>query len=152
MRNRATTQLYRAPRGAALFANLVLLATVAAFLYLFLERHQAPATDTPEQMRQKTAAAKIFVTQQADAMLAAYKLHTGRYPTTTEGLWALAIKPPRVTGWQGPYLTGPTMPIDPWGQAYQYAFPGPHNGPDKYDVWSPGPDQINGTADDIGNW
>jgi general secretion pathway protein G len=29
--------------------------------------------------------------------------------------------------------------------------PGTHN-PDSYDVWSLGPDGINGTQDDIGNW
>ncbi len=148
----ATTRPNRALRGAAHHATLAVFALVAVAAYLFLERHQAPPLDTPEQTQQKTAAAKSFVTQQADAMLTAYKQHTGSYPATAEGLWALVKAPPRVTGWQGPYLTSPTMPIDPWGQPYQYALPGPHNGPGKYDVWSCGPDQKDGTADDIGNW
>jgi len=152
MRQRAPTRPHRAPRGAALNATLVLLATVAAVAYLFLERHQAPPADTPAQLQQKITLAKTFVTQQADSMLTSYKQHVGNYPASVEGLWALVEAPPRVTGWQGPYLTTPTMPIDPWGQPYQYAFPGPHNGPGKYDVWSAGPDQKNGTADDIGNW
>ena len=33
------------------------------------------------------------------------------------------------------------MPLDPWGNPYQYACPGTHN-PDSYDVWSLGPDGI----------
>ena len=40
--------------------------------------------------------------------------------------------------------------LDPWGNPYQYRYPGTHN-PDKYDVWSWGPDGHE-SADDIGNW
>jgi general secretion pathway protein G len=43
------------------------------------------------------------------------------------------------------------LPDDPWGNKYQYANPGVHN-PDSYDIYSYGPDQEDGTDDDIGNW
>ncbi|HSY53814.1 MAG TPA: type II secretion system protein GspG [Opitutaceae bacterium] len=43
------------------------------------------------------------------------------------------------------------MPLDPWGEPYQYAYPGVHN-KSSYDIWSKGPDKQSGTADDIGNW
>ena len=43
------------------------------------------------------------------------------------------------------------LPPDPWGNPFQYEFPGRRN-PDSYDLWSFGPDGVNGTADDIGNW
>ena len=43
------------------------------------------------------------------------------------------------------------VPLDPWDNPYQYMSPGIHN-PDGFDVWSFGPDGINGTQDDIGNW
>ena len=41
--------------------------------------------------------------------------------------------------------------LDPWGHSYQYRNPGRHN-PDKYDVFSMGPDGLPDTDDDIGNW
>ena len=41
---------------------------------------------------------------------------------------------------------------DPWGNEYQYVFPGEKNDDDMYDLWSYGPDEANGTADDIRNW
>ncbi|MGH8335971.1 MAG: type II secretion system protein GspG [Gammaproteobacteria bacterium] len=152
MPSRARIRRSRHPRGATTVAILGLLAALAIAGYLFAERHQAPPADTPEQKRAKIETAKNFATTQMDAMLAAYKKNTGHYPLSAEGVWALNEAPPRVAGWQGPYLTTQTMPIDPWGQIYQYTFPGTHNGPDKYDVWSVGPDQLSGTADDIGNW
>jgi general secretion pathway protein G len=38
-----------------------------------------------------------------------------------------------------------------WSNPYQYLYPGQRN-PDSFDVWSFGPDRVNGTDDDIGNW
>lgn len=40
---------------------------------------------------------------------------------------------------------------DPWKQPYQYRNPGVHH-PTGYDLFSKGPDMIEDTADDIGNW
>ena len=83
--------------------------------------------------------------------LSTYKYHMGSYPSTEEGLQAL-ITPPgtRADRWKGPYLDGKTIPEDPWGHPFQYRYPGTHN-PDKFDVWSWGPDGHE-SADDIGNW
>ncbi len=148
----ATTHPGRRPRGVVSVTIASLLAVVAVVAFLFAERHQAPIPDTPEQTRAKVLAAQSFTNHQAAEMLAAYQQHTGRYPATVEGTWALAEAPPRVNGWSGPYLKDQPLPIDPWGQVYHYAYPGTHNGPDKYDIWSLGPDQLSGTADDIGNW
>ncbi len=82
-----------------------------------------------------------------------YQLSIGVYPTTGQGLDALRSPPPDLANpakWDGPYLDSP-VPLDPWGFPYQYACPGTYN-PDKYDVWSVGPDGASGTEDDIGNW
>jgi general secretion pathway protein G len=43
------------------------------------------------------------------------------------------------------------LPPDPWGQPYQYEYPGTHD-ESLPDIWSTGPDKANGTDDDIGNW
>lgn len=52
-----------------------------------------------------------------------YRLDTGHYPTTEQGLNALAAKPNDVTKWNGPYLQK-AVPVDPWGNAYVYRSPG----------------------------
>ncbi|SEL57493.1 general secretion pathway protein G [Roseateles sp. YR242] len=55
--------------------------------------------------------------------LDAYRLDTGRYPTTEQGLNALYVKPTDEPKWNGPYLQK-AVPLDPWGQAYVYRTPG----------------------------
>ncbi len=53
-----------------------------------------------------------------------YRLDVGRYPTTEEGMAALMAAPPAAaTKWNGPYLKK-AVPLDPWGNAYQYRAPG----------------------------
>lgn len=85
-----------------------------------------------------------------------YHTHTGQFPQTNEGLSALETMPQNVTNWRGPYLET-SRKLDPWGNPYNYAYPGTHRAtgpgiPAPPDVWSNGPDRQNGTADDIGNW
>lgn len=80
-----------------------------------------------------------------------YRLDTGHYPGTAEGLDALFIKPASEAKWDGPYLKK-GVPPDPWGKAYQYRQPGEHG---EYDLYSYGKDgQSGGTGEnaDITNW
>jgi general secretion pathway protein G len=89
------------------------------------------------------------------APLDSFHMDINRYPSTKEGLNALIVCPADISDpkkWAGPYFEG-KIPMDPWNNPYQYASPSKHsNDPDSYDVWSMGPDGINGTGDDIGNW
>jgi general secretion pathway protein G len=72
--------------------------------------------------------------------LDAYRLDTGRYPTSAQGLAALetlpSIDPPST--WRGPYLRR-ALPADPWGNPYVYLAPGDVN-PTGYDLLSYGAD------------
>ena len=54
--------------------------------------------------------------------LDAYRLDTGRYPSTEQGLNALVTKPGDEPKWNGPYLQK-AVPPDPWGKAYLYRSP-----------------------------
>lgn len=83
-----------------------------------------------------------------DSVLDQYKLDTGQYPSTDEGLQALMTNVGNNDRWNGPYLK--SLPSDPWGNPYIYRYPG-ENGLE-YDVYSAGPDKQPGTQDDIGNW
>jgi general secretion pathway protein G len=77
-----------------------------------------------------------------------FKKDTSRFPTTAEGLDALAHNPGNLVGWNGPYWPG-GVPLDPWGRAYIYKCPGDHG---LFDLYSSGHDGVAGTDDDIGNW
>ena len=48
-----------------------------------------------------------------------FRLDVGRYPTTEEGLVALAFKPASIKRWRGPYVED-LVPNDPWGNPYVY--------------------------------
>ncbi len=84
--------------------------------------------------------------------LGAYKLDTGTFPTTEQGLQALRLKPTDVNQWAGPYLPK-DLPLDPWGHPYVYRYPGEHG--DEPDIMSygldgqPGGDGLNA---DIVSW
>lgn len=80
-----------------------------------------------------------------------YRLDTGHYPSTSQGLNALMNKPANESRWDGPYLKK-ALPPDPWGNSYQYRQPGEHG---EYDLHSYGKDGQPGGAGesaDITNW
>ncbi len=90
-------------------------------------------------------AAKTQVTLLEDAVKL-YALDVGTPPTDLNSLLQL---PPDVseTKWGGPYLEKQELPNDPWNQPYQYEILDQTTG--KTRVWSNGPDQQPGSADDI---
>jgi len=100
----------------------------------------------------QTDVTRLFVKNSLQAPLSVYKIHMGDYPPTADGLQAL-ITPPsnKADRWRGPYLQESKIPTDPWGEPYQYRYPGVKN-KNSYDLWSKGPDHTDGTDDDIGNW
>lgn len=79
-----------------------------------------------------------------------YNSASRTYPTTEQGLKALLTKPEGARNWR-PQVESASELIDPWGKEYIYLQPGTHN-PQSFDVYSPGPDMLPNTADDIGNW
>lgn len=102
----------------------------------------------------KVSVARIFVQQTARTPLTRYSIDIGSFPTTEEGMAALLKAPSdKADRWQGPYMDSPNgkVPLDPWGHEYKYVSPGVRN-KDGYDLWSVGPDGVDGTPDDVGNW
>jgi general secretion pathway protein G len=104
----------------------------------------------------QASVASIFVNDTLKTSLVRYRIDLGDYPSTAEGLEALATAPAaRAERWKGPYIEakGNKLPLDPWGEPYQYRYPGTHNkATGGYDLFSKGPDKVEGTEDDIGNW
>ncbi len=87
-----------------------------------------------------------------------YRVDNSRYPTTEQGLDALVSRPTTAPEPRrylaGGYLDQKTVPLDPWGEPYNYLVPGDQN-PDGFDLWSWGADNApggEGINADIGNW
>jgi general secretion pathway protein G len=80
-----------------------------------------------------------------------YRLDTGRYPTTEQGLAALAARPPNEPKWNGPYLKK-GVPLDPWDHPYNYKEPGEHGDFDLFSYGKDGAAGGTGEAADITNW
>lgn len=89
--------------------------------------------------------------QALEGSLELYRLQTNSIPTTEQGLDALVnaptIEPIPRTYPQGGIIK--RLPEDPWGNAYVLLFPGEVN---QYDIYSFGPDGIEGSEDDIATW
>jgi general secretion pathway protein G len=98
----------------------------------------------------KVATAKSNISELENA-LERYNVHMDSYPSTEEGLKVLVEKPANDDGkWRGPYVK--MLRPDPWGQPYQYKYPGTHHatGPD---LWAMDPNKANGgEGAEIGNW
>ncbi|MDF2396071.1 MULTISPECIES: type II secretion system major pseudopilin GspG [Pseudomonas] len=102
----------------------------------------------------KAAAAQSDIKAIAMA-LDIYKLDNHQYPSSQQGLEALVSKPsgnPPARNWNPDgYLK--RLPIDPWGNAYQYRVPGTRG--TGYDLFSFGADGKlggEGLNAEIGNW
>jgi general secretion pathway protein G len=138
--------LRRAQRAFTLLEILVVLAIIGLLVTLAVGNFRKSFDDA------KIDVAKLFVGQSLGAPLMSYKMHMGDYPSTSEGLQSLATPPANhAERWRGPYITDNKLPLDPWGEPYQYRYPGTKN-KSGYDLWSKGPDKADGTEDDIGNW
>lgn len=75
-----------------------------------------------------------------------YRLDTGNYPSTEQGLRALVAQPEGEPKWMGPYLKK-SVPQDPWGRPYLYQSPGQN---DDFDLSSMGKDgQVGGDGDGV---
>ena len=99
----------------------------------------------------KVKAARIQVESFASSLDLFY-LDAGRYPSTSEGLVALAQRPGGIETWNGPYLRTGLVPNDPWGHAYIYRSPGEHGPYDIISLGSDGQQGGTGTAADIESW
>ena len=98
----------------------------------------------------KKVAAKSQISE-FESMLDQFKLDVGRYPSNEEGLQALRTKPANVTNWDGPY-SKKDLPLDPWGRAYVYRFPGTHGDFDLLSYGADGQEGGDGDNADITSW
>ena len=138
----------RARRGFTLIEILVVIVVIGILATLV----------APEIFKNVGAAKSATARSQIEMLgsaLDSYRLENSAYPTTQQGLSALwekpTVDPP--ANWHGPYLRKP-VPLDPWGVAYVYLFPGQAN-LRGYDLLSYGADKKpggEGEDADITSW
>lgn len=134
----------RAARGFTLLELLVVMVIIGLLAGIVAPRYFGKL----DESRVKTARAQMDSFSKA---LDQYRLDTGHYPATEQGLAALQNKPQNETHWRGPYLQK-TIPKDPWDRPYLYKSPGEHG---EYDLYSFARDgQAGGVEDaaDITSW
>ena len=88
-----------------------------------------------------------------DEQMKFFYYDNNRFPTTEQGIEALVTQPndPQIRNWRsGGYLE--SMPNDPWGNPYQYVYPGQNRQFDVYSLGRDGAPGGDGYDADIGNW
>ena len=107
----------------------------------------------PDEAKQVKARVQM---ESLETAIKLYKLDSGIYPTTEQGLQALVEQPQTGTlpkKWRkGGYLEKGRVPKDPWGNEFVYLSPGAHG---DYDIISYGADGVPGGEEfnkDINNW
>ncbi len=135
----------RRDAGLTLIELMVVVVILALLAVVIVPR----VIDRPDQARAARAQADVAAISSA---LNLYRLDTGAYPTTEQGLAALVTRPASApANWaDGGYLE--RLPQDPWGRPYLYLAPGVH-GP--FDIVSQGADGRSGgtgTDADITSW
>lgn len=113
--------LPRLPRKSESGFTLVELLVVLVILVLLASVIGPRVIGYLGSSRTKTAQIQI---ESLVTSLELYHIDVGRYPTTSEGLNSLVKAPSKAAGWNGPYVTKGTIPLDPWGQPYKYQSPG----------------------------
>lgn len=135
------------PRGFSLIELMVVVVILSILAVVIVPR----VIDRPDQARVARAKSDIAA---LDSALSLYRLDNQRYPTTEQGLQALAERPTRAPvpdNWaEGGYTA--RIPTDPWGQPYQYLQPGVHGDYDLFSYGADGRPGGSGVNADIGNW
>ncbi|UXY50728.1 type II secretion system major pseudopilin GspG [Pseudomonas tohonis] len=105
----------------------------------------------PDQAKVTAARADINAIAMA---LDIYKLDNHGYPSTQQGLDALVNRPagsPPARNWNPDgYLK--RLPVDPWGNPYQFIVPGSRGAYDLFSFGADGRAGGEGLNADIGNW
>lgn len=142
---RYTPNLRRAIRGFTLIELLVVLMILGMLAGLVGPRVMKYLGGA------KSGTAQLQI-EEFGAGLDLFHLEVGRYPTTEEGLTALAEEPAGTRNWHGPYLRKTDIPSDPWGNAYQYRSPGEYSDYDLFSLGRDNSDGGDGEDSDIVSW
>lgn len=144
MKKHTTPPPSRAPRGFTLIELVMVLVIIGVILAMVGPRVFSSLG------RANTERAKVQI-EQIGSALELYKLDTGRYPNTQEGLGALLAAPSGIANWNGPYLKDPKHLKDPWSADFRYRSPGEKGGYDLVSLGADGKEGGEGENKDVRN-
>ena len=104
-----------------------------------------------EQAKIKMVEAAIGPNGAISNAIKMFHFDMGSYPEELKDLVEKPSDSDLAEKWKSPYLEDVKGLTDPWGSDYQFKPDGDHN-EGRYDLWSMGPDRIDGNEDDITNW
>lgn len=141
----AQARRLRRDAGLTLIELMVVVVILAVLAVVIVPR----VIDRPDQARAARARADIATLATS---LNLYRLDNGAYPTTDQGLAALATRPtPAPANWaDGGYIA--QVPLDPWGRPYLYLAPGVHGAFDIVSLGADGESGGDGINADITSW
>lgn len=113
--------------------TLIEMLIVVAIIGILVAMVAPRLTGKSEEAR-KTAA-KADIEGNIGMALDLYEVEHGEFPDSLDGLRPEYLK---------------KNPVDPWGNPYQYTYPGTHN-TGGYDLYSLGKDGVE-SGDDVTNW
>ncbi|MEJ2363817.1 MAG: type II secretion system major pseudopilin GspG [Deltaproteobacteria bacterium] len=143
----ASVRLVFSRSGFTLIEIMVVIIILGILVGLIVPR----LMEKPEKARVVKAQMQI---ESISGALKEYKLESGDYPTTEQGLEALVEKPsigkiPKKYPEKG-YL--PKIPKDPWGNDYVYISPGEHGDFDLISYGADGEEGGEGKNADVESW
>ncbi len=136
------------PRDPHPHAAFTLIEVLLVLVILVILGSMAVGVFSGTREKAEANAAKVNV-DLMKSNIERYKFDCRKYPESLEDLVQQPSHLEKPERWGGPYLE--RLPLDPWDQEFQYKSPGERN-PNSFDVWSRGPDGVDGNDDDIGNW
>lgn len=143
--NRRRNSRRQNSRGITLIEMLVVVTIIALFVGL------VGVNVFKQADKAKQVAARAQISDFMNA-LGIYRLDAGTYPPTSLGMSVLRVKPDNAVQWNGPYLPK-DVPLDPWGRAYLYKYPGDHgDDPDLISLGADGEPGGDGINADIVSW
>jgi general secretion pathway protein G len=147
---------YTTRRGLTLLELMIVLIILVGLMAIVGPR----LLGTQKKADMRTAQAQIG---NLVASLKMYAADMKTFPLTEEGLTLLVSRPEDealARNWDGPYIEGGKLPLDPWGSEFQYEYgteaageeaASEGSGSDFPRIFSLGPDRQPGTSDDISN-
>jgi type II secretion system protein G len=133
------------PRIDLRAARLPTRRTVIGFGHSHLRDHRPPwrihsISSEPRVILAPRAVQLMYNMHGIGTALEMYRLDTGHYPATAQGLIALVTRPAsHPFNWRGPYGLS-RVPHDPWGRPYGYSRADDRTG-EAFVLWSYGADR-----------